>query len=404
MADFAAVFKSARPRALASLRSFCGDLDLAEDAVQDAVEQALKHWPSAGLPDQPAAWLIQVGKRRLIDRARRARFDLPLETEPQADTRVPDLSGVDDDLLRLIFACCHPALNESAQIALTLKLIAGLSTEDVAAAFLVPQRTMEQRLQRARNKLRRAGIPFRIPPDGERDQRLAAVMTTIYLIFNQGYSARADHLFDARLCDEAIWLTRLLLSLYPGHCELDGLLCLMLLHASRLPARIGAQGEIIPLPRQDRKLWHKSRVEEARARLQHALSRHQPGPYQTEAAIAALHCEADSTDTTDWEQIAVLYGVLEKQRPSPVVTINRAVALGECGRIDAGLARLDSLDRQGLTSYLPLLLADSRLRFLAGDRQGAVEAMQAAIEQVRHPAEARFLQRELSTLRADAPQ
>jgi len=397
--DFSAVFKRARPRALASLRRFCGDLDRAEDAIQDAVEQALKHWSGDGVPDSPTAWLIQVGKRRLVDEARRARFVLPIESEPEARVAEPDLSGVDDDLLRLIFTCCHPALNESAQVALTLKLIAGLSTDDVAAAFLVPRRTMEQRLQRARGKLRRAGIPFRIPASEELEARLDAVMTTIYLIFNQGYSARVGHVIDASLCDEAIWLARLLLRLYPGHSELAGLLCLMLFHASRLPARLDGEGEIVPLDRQDRSLWQKARIEEAAALLQHVLGRQRPGPYQTQAAIAALHCEAKSAASTDWAQIALLYRVLEQQAPNPVVTINRAVALGEAGEFEAGSALLQSLDDRLPVNYLPLLLARSRLAVLASEIDTASDHLVSAIDLTVNAAERRFLEAELRSLR-----
>ncbi|MEN1728409.1 MAG: DUF6596 domain-containing protein, partial [Pseudomonadota bacterium] len=217
---------------------------------------------------------------------------------------------------------------------------------------------------------------------------------------NQGYSARADHVTDARLCDEAIWLTRLLLSLYPGHSELDGLLCLMLFQASRLPARVSETGEVIPLPRQDRSLWQKSRIEEASTRLQHVLGRQQPGPFQTQAAIAALHCEAESAASTDWPQIAALYALLEQQAPNPVVTLNRAVALGEAGEISSGLVLLDGLQKATLDSYLPLLLARSRLADLSGDLASASEHLQSAIDQTSNDAERRFLESQLLDLQA----
>lgn len=399
MRDFGAVFKEARPRALACLQRFCSDLDHAEDALQDAIEQALKHWPVNGLPDQPAAWLVRTGQRKLIDGARRSRFSVPLSQEPGAGETEPETSGLDDDLLRLIFTCCHPALNESSQVALTLKLIAGLSTDDVAAAFLVPRRTMEQRLQRARSRIRDAGIPYRVPSGKEHAERLNAVMAVIYLVFNQGYSPRADHLTDAPICDEAIWLARLLLGLFPGHCELSGLLCLMLFHSSRLPARQNPSGQLIPLDRQDRSLWQRSRIEEARIRLQHVLSKRQPGPYQTQAAIAALHCEAESPEHTDWAQIAILYRALEQQSPNPVVTINRAVALGEAGQPAHGLRLLDSLDRDRLSGYPPWLLARSRLLALSGHPDQAADSMRQALARSANDAERRFLEFELDRLR-----
>ena len=245
MEDLGVVLKGARPRALAALRRLSGDLARAEDAFQDAAEQALELWPAAGLPDNPAAWLVQVGRRRLIDWGRRDRFSAPLDEEPASDTETLAHTILDDDLLRLVFTCCHPALAPEAQAALTLKVIAGLATEDVAQAFLVPVRTMEQRLARARAKLRNAGIAYRVPADPELPERLDVVLAVVYLIFNQGYSVRRTAATEPRLCREAIWLARLLRGLFPRHTELSGLLSLMLFHHARYRARVPAAGKLV---------------------------------------------------------------------------------------------------------------------------------------------------------------
>ncbi|MEM1433737.1 MAG: sigma-70 family RNA polymerase sigma factor [Pseudomonadota bacterium] len=395
MDDLGAVLKSARPRALAALRRLAGELSRAEDAFQDAAEQALEHWPKDGLPDNPAAWLVQVGRRRLIDWARRDRFSSPLEEEPAQDSAEPANPLLEDDLLRLVFTCCHPALAPDAQAALTLKVIAGLPTEDVAQAFLVPVRTMEQRLTRARSKLRNAGIPFRVPAERELPERLDVVLAVVYLIFNQGYSPRRLTTTEPRLCREAIWLARLLRGLFPGNPELTGLLALMLFHHARHNARVTASGLLVPLPEQDRGSWDRRMIAEASTLLRHVLGKGAPGPYQTQAAIAALHCEAANAHDTDWQQIAALYAVLERQQPSPVVTINRAVALGKAGAAAAGVALLETLKGEpALDTYVPFWLACSELERLTGNRATAARCHRQAISLTVSEAERQLLESE----------
>ncbi len=390
MSDLGAALKAARPRAVAALRRFSGDLDAAEDAFQDAAERALKHWPEDGLPDNPAGWLVTVGRNRLIDRARRAGREIP-GTSIEAASEDPTPTALDDDLLRLVFTCCHPALSPDDQVALTLKVIAGLSCADVAQAFLVPVRTMEQRLARAKRKLRDKGVPYAVPAEAELGVRLEAVMATVYLIFNQGYSARPDALVDARTCAEAIWLARLLLRLFPGHTELMGLLALMLCHHARHGTRVGADGALVPLHEQDRTAWDGNLIDEATTLLRVALGRGRPGPYQTQAAIAALHCEAPSAAETDWAQIAALYGILERQSPGPAVSINRAVALAEAGDSAAALDLLDGLDGQALAGYTPYLVARAEVLHRAGDPAGARPLLERAMASSQHAAERQFL-------------
>lgn len=394
MRDLDAVLKSARPRAIAALRRYARDLERAEDAFQDAAMRALAVWRAGGVPDNPTAWLIHVGRNRLIDEARRDRFAGALAEEPVAADVTVSTSVLDDDLLRLIFTCCHPALSPESQVALTLKVIAGLSTADVAAAFLVPVRTMEQRLARARRKLREAAIPYAVPRDDELGYRLEPVMATIYLVFNQGYSARRATLTDPRVCREAIWLARLLLSLFPGHGEISGLLALMLFHHARAAARQDTDGRPVRLESQDPAAWDHGMIAEASVVLRHVLGKRAPGPYQTQAAIAALHCEADAS-SRDWPQIAALYKILERQLPSPVVSINRAVALAEAGDAAAGLVILHSVEANAdLSDYVPFLLARSALLRATGRTDEARLAMTQAIERVDNAEERRWLRDE----------
>ena len=390
MSDFGAALKAARPRAVAALRRFAGNLDAAEDAFQDAAERALTAWPEQGLPDNPTGWLITAGRNRLIDAARKGGREVVGDTPEQSHVDL-EPTALDDDLLRLVFTCCHPALAVEHQVALTLKVIAGLSSADVAQAFLVPVRTMEQRLARARKKLSDKGIPFAVPEAAELPNRLEAVLATIYLIFNQGYSARASALVDSRTCEEAIWLARLLLRLFPGDTELMGLLALMLCHHARHASRQAPDGALIPLPRQDRSAWDGDLITEATALLRVALGRGRPGPYQTQAAIAALHCEAPDANATDWAQIAALYEILERQSPGPVVTINRAVALSEAGDTETALAVLEALDVSSLTDYTPYLVAHSTLRHRQGDAEAADALLRQALETSQHAAEREFL-------------
>ncbi|MEM7765803.1 MAG: sigma-70 family RNA polymerase sigma factor [Pseudomonadota bacterium] len=393
MSTIGAVLKSARPRVVAALRRFCGDLSLAEDAFQDAAERALTHWSDSGVPDNPTGWLVVTGRRLVIDQQRRAKFSQPLETEPDTGHDAPEPSSLDDDLLRLIFACCHPALDETAQVALTLRVIVGLPTADIATAFLVKPRTMEQRLDRARRKIRDAGIPFDIPEDAQLPARMDAVRSTVYLIFNQGYSARADHYIEPRLCAEAIWLGRLLLQLAPGDAETTALLALMLLHHARHPARCDDSGTLIPLPEQDRSRWLRPMIDEGQALLEHVIGKHKPGPYQTQAAIASLHSLAGTAIDTDWTQIAALYEILESQLDNPVVRINRAVALGESGQAAAGLALLKTLSEASeIQRYVPYYVALQALHQLIGNENHAQIALQQALALSTSPEETAFLQ------------
>ncbi|MEO0614893.1 MAG: sigma-70 family RNA polymerase sigma factor [Pseudomonadota bacterium] len=395
MSDFGAALKAARPRAVAALRRFAGDLDAAEDAFQDAAVRALAAWRQDGLPDNPTGWLITAGRNRLIDAARKAGREVSGDA-PELIHEDLEPTALDDDLLRLVFTCCHPALAVEHQVALTLKVIAGLSAADVAQAFLVPVRTMEQRLARARKKLSDKGIPFAVPEAAELPNRLEAVLATVYLIFNQGYSARAGALVDSRTCEEAIWLARLLLRLFPGDTELMGLLALMLCHHARHETRLGPDGALVPLPRQDRSAWDGDLITEATALLRVALGRGRPGPYQTQAAIAALHCEAPNANATDWAQIAALYAILERQSPGPVVTINRAVALSEAGDTETALTVLEQLDVSLLTDYTPYLVAHSTLRHRQGDAAAADALLRRALDTSQHAAEREFLSRVLA--------
>ncbi len=401
MSDFGAALKAARPRAVAALRRFAGNLDAAEDAFQDAAERALIAWREQGLPDNPTGWLITAGRNRLIDAARKAGREVAGDAPEQSHEDL-EPTALDDDLLRLVFTCCHPALAVEHQVALTLKVIAGLSSADVAQAFLVPVRTMEQRLARARKKLSDKGIPFAVPEAAELPDRLEAVLATVYLIFNQGYSARAGALVDSRTCEEAIWLARLLLRLFPGDTELMGLLALMLCHHARHASRQAADGALIPLPRQDRSAWDGDLITEATALLRVALGRGRPGPYQTQAAIAALHCEAPDANATDWAQIAALYEILERQSPGPVVTINRAVALSEAGDTETALAVLEQLDVSSLSDYTPYLVAHSTLRHRRGDADTADALLRQALETSQHAAEREFLSQVLQERSARA--
>lgn len=379
-----------------------GDLALAEDAVQDAFVAAAAEWPKRGVPRRPGAWLTTAARRRAIDRLRREQVRAAhqpalehLERLARLDdggdpvTAGYDDSSVTDDRLRLIFTCCHPALAPEARLALTLRAVCGLEVPQLARAFLTSETAMYQRLVRAKRKIVAAGIPYRVPSDDQLPERLAGVHRVVYLIFNEGHSATTgDELMDSGLCDEALRLARLLARLMPGDAETLGLLALLLLTDARRPARTGASGEAVSLEHQDRSRWDLAKRAEGTAVLDEALRQEQAGPYQVQAAIAALHVEAPSFAATDWGQIAALYATLERLDPSPVVTVNRAVAVAQTRGARAGLAVLAPLEGDArLTRYQPLHAARAELLRLAGDQAGADAAHRRAVELTGNAAE-----------------
>ncbi len=344
-------FRAESGRILATLIRVCGDFDLAEEAMQDAFTVALDHWPRDGVPANPGAWITTTARRKAIDRLRRDRTLIAKRSQIEADaaldafageTEPTDMTELTDDRLRLIFTCCHPALALESQVALTLRTLGGLATPQIARAFLVPEATMVQRLVRVKRKIREAGIPYRVPPDHLLPDRLHAVLTVLYLIFNEGYSASSgDSLVRQDLCAEAIRLARILHELMPDEPEALGLLALMLLHDSRREARTGPAGELVLLEEQDRTKWRGDQINEGAAMVERALRMRRAGPYQLQAAIAALHCRAARADDTDWDQIAALYAELLNLQTTPVVALNHAVAVAMVNGPQAGLLLLD---------------------------------------------------------------
>lgn len=394
------VFREHYGKVLAVLARHCGDLDAAEEAVQEAFIEAIDHWPISGLPPSPIGWIITTAKHRAIDRQRRE----ALRPQRQADALLmmqvsgepEEESSMRDDQLRLMFTCCHPALNPDAQIALTLRLIGGLSTPEIASAFFVSEATMAQRIVRAKSKIRSAGIPYRIPDAPELPLRLRSVLAVVYLIFNEGYKASAgDALSREGLINEAIRLGRLLVELMPEEPEVTGLLALMLLSASRLAARVDNEGELVLLGEQDRSLWDAAMIAEGQALVRACVQRNQPGPYQLQAAISAVHGESASTGRTDWQAILHLYDLLQQQACSPIVAMHRAIALSEVRGLEEGLRALETLSLENY--YLFHAIRADFLRRL--DRRGeASHAYRRALELVDNASERRFLERRIQAL------
>jgi RNA polymerase sigma-70 factor (ECF subfamily) len=395
------VFRNEAGRIVATLTRLLGDIDLAEDAVQEALATALERWPRDGVPDRPGAWLMTTARNKALDHLRRERTRatareaaLRLHIDDESDPVSPlDSTAIGDDRLALLFTCCHPALAPEARIALTLRLIGGLTTPEIARAFLVQESTMAQRLVRAKHKIRAARIPIRVPPQPLLAERLPAVLSVIYLIFNEGYlaTAGADVVRDS-LCDEAIRLARLVTRLMPDEPEAGGLLALMLLTHSRRDERQSGDGRLRTLRDQDRSRWDQPAITEGRQLLEAALLHRQPGRYQVEAAIAAVHSEASAADLTDWAQIAALYATLRELAPSPIAALNHAVAISEAGSPEAALILADQLS-ESLDEYH--LLHTARAEFLTrlGRDDDAIAAYDRALELVRNDAERAHLQR-----------
>jgi RNA polymerase sigma-70 factor, ECF subfamily len=396
-----AAFRLERAAVLATLIRQLGDFQLAEDALQDAFAAAVVDWARNGVPERPGAWITTTARRRAIDRLRRDRA-LADRVERLKVLAEREASAADEpdpvDRLRLIFTCCHPALALEARVALTLRTLGGLSTEEIARAFLVGETAMYARITRAKRKIALAHIPYRVPPDEELPERLGGVLAVLYLIFNEGFSATGgDRLVRGELCDEAIRLTRMLSRLMPDEPEVLGLLALMLLHDSRRAARVDARGALVLLEDQDRTLWDRGRIREGERLLEAALARGSAGPYQLQAAIAAVHATAPSVDETDFAQVAALYGVLAGIAPSPVVEVNRAVAVGRAHGAAAGLAVLAPVLAQ-LDGYAPAHAAQADLLERAGEHDAARAAWARAAERADNAVARAELQR-----RASAP-
>jgi RNA polymerase sigma-70 factor (ECF subfamily) len=406
-------FRAEHGKVIGALVSYLGDLDLAEDVLQDAMITALETWARDGIPQNPAAWMTTVARRKAIDRIRRDKTfeEKQVELQWQAELERPDAMQVDDrpipdERLKLIFTCCHPALAPEAQIALTLRTLGGLTTPEIARAFLVPIPTMNQRITRAKNKIKQAGIPFDMPPAARIPERIGAVLHVLYLIFNEGYAAtEGDDLIRYELCAEAIRLTRVLVELLDQETQLEpdaealGLLAMMLLHDSRRTARVDANGELVLLQDQNRAVWDREEIQAGVALLDRALVIDEPGPYQIQAAISALHAQAKTYAETDWVQIAALYGEWALSEQTPVITLNMAVAIGMAHGPLVGLMTMDNFKLgEELSEYHLYHAARADLLRRAGEFQAAREAYQRALHLAQTRAERAFLTRRLADI------
>ncbi|UVK40823.1 RNA polymerase sigma factor [Mesorhizobium sp. AR10] len=410
LAWISTAISTARPQAMGALLRYFRDLDAAEEAFQDACLRALNNWPKNGPPRDPAAWLIFVGRNSGIDAVRKRAKQAPLPEEDQisdledAETDIAErLDGAHyrDDILRLLFICCHPDLPPTQQIAVALRIVSGLTVKQIARAFLVGESAMEQRITRAKARIADAGVPFETPGAVERSERLAAVAAMVYLIFNEGYSTNSGEApARAPLCEEAIRLARLLLRLFQTEPEIMGLAALLLLQHARAPARFDANGEIVLLEDQDRSLWSRKMIDEGLALVDKALRHQKPGPYQVQAAIAALHARAEKPEDTDWTEIDLLYSLLEHMQPSPVVTLNRAVAVSKVRGPEAALAMIEPLE-QRLSGYFHFFGLKGGLLMQLGRGEEARVAFDRAIALANTAAEAAHIRMHIDRLMKD---